>query len=302
MILLSTHIKKQNKKKVLGKGQFGSVYLVDSQINIPGSIETLDDGTRMLRPSQQHGSAAVKVLHDTNQLNERDIDDFRHEIALLKRLHHPNVLHVVGVSEQTRPLMLITGYGDTNLEKILQRPVMLPLWRRLEFAYDCALGLSYLHSKNIIHRDLKPANLLLMGVQSYFQINEVHEQRKDQSLPLSTSVAVRDKAFDDIVRYLGHLEIGDFGLATLMEDKHPAKLSGDTGSFRFMAPEVHLSEKYNYKADVYSFGMILYWLIEGQVCIHTMIERKPIHFPCCYHINTNCHDARVLLLDFQHSQ
>ena len=139
--------------------------------------------------------------------------------------------------------MLITGYGDTNLEKVLQRQVMLPLWRRLEFAYDFALGLQYLHSRNIIHRDLKPANLLLLGVQSYFKVDEDFQQREDMSLPLYTSVSTRDKAFEDIVKYLGHLEICDFGLATLLDDAKPAKLSGDTGSYRFMAPEVrhHIS-------------------------------------------------------------
>ena len=211
-------------------------------IVIPASTVTINNVT-IRRPAQKHGSAAIKILHDTENIKKRDIEDFCHEIGLLKRLHHPNILNVVGASETTRPLMLITGYGDTNLEKVLQRQVMLPLWRRLEFAYDFALGLQYLHSRNIIHRDLKPANLLLLGVQSYFKVDEDFQQREDMSLPLYTSVSTRDKAFEDIVKYLGHLEICDFGLATLLDDAKPAKLSGDTGSYRFMAPEVrhHIS-------------------------------------------------------------
>lgn len=55
----------------------------------------------------------------------------------------------------------------------------------------------------------------------------------------------------------------DFGLAKLiprlqLEDLCPVGMTGKTGSARYMAPEVGLSEPYNAKADVYSFGIILY--------------------------------------------
>ena len=61
------------------------------------------------------------------------------QMQFLRKFSHPNVLALLGVSENTRPLMLITEYGDTNLEAVLQRQIMLPLWRRLEFAYDFAM-------------------------------------------------------------------------------------------------------------------------------------------------------------------
>ena len=138
----------------------------------------------------------------------------------------------------------------------------------MEFAYDFAMGLEYMHSKKVIHRDLKPANLLVMGVQSFYSNGGGHvsRERPDMSIPIETSVHARDKLTNDVIKYLGHVEICDFGLAVPFASNvsAPVSLSGNTGSYRFMAPEVSLNERYDLKADIFSFGMILYWLIEGQ--------------------------------------
>ena len=138
----------------------------------------------------------------------------------------------------------------------------------MEFAYDFAMGLEYLHSKKVIHRDLKPANLLVMGVQSFYDNGGGHvsRERPDMSIPIETHVHARDKLYEDVIKYLGHVEICDFGLAVPFANcvSTPVSLSGNTGSYRFMAPEVSLNERYDLKADIFSFGMILYWLIEGQ--------------------------------------
>lgn len=255
----------------LGSGQFGAVYLIDSPLTIPAAEIVMTDGRTLTRPAAEHGSAAVKILHDTEATTARDIDDFRREMSVLRGLHHPNILTLLGFSEKARPLMLITEYADTSMERVLQRHVMLPLWRRLELAYDFAMGLEYLHSKSVIHRDLKPANLLIVGVQSHadFDGAVVPRSRDDNSLPLISTARTRDKAHEDVVNYLGHLEICDFGLAISTVSSSPSEKkavtpTGNTGSYRFMAPEVHLNQAYDAKADIFSFGMILYWIVDGQ--------------------------------------
>merc|ERR1719327_782071 len=116
----------------LGAGQFGAVYLIDSPLTIPEAEIALEDGRTMTRPAVSHGSAAVKILHDTSAVTERDIDDFRREMSVLRGLHHPNILTLLGFSENARPLMLITEYADSSMESVLQRHVMLPLWRRVQ--------------------------------------------------------------------------------------------------------------------------------------------------------------------------
>jgi len=103
--------------------------------------------------------------------------------------------------------------------------------------------MNYLHTCKppIIHRDLKPANLLL--------------------------------------DYSGELQIADFGLAKLrpkpsqMEsDKYV--MTGETGSYRYMAPEVFRYETYNEKVDVYSYAMIIYYIIAGHQPWPTMNGSK----------------------------
>lgn len=98
---------------------------------------------------------------------------------------------------------------------------------RLVVAYDLACALSYLHGMSVIYRDLKPDNI----------------------------------GFD--VR--GDVKIFDFGLAKELDPRKKLgdgtyNLTGDTGSPRYMAPEIFLEKSYNETADTYSFA-ILCWQI-----------------------------------------
>lgn len=102
------------------------------------------------------------------------------------------------------------------------------LAKRLLVAYDIASALAYLHDINIMFRDLKPNNIGF-------------DVRNDPKL-------------------------FDFGLAIeFRRDEVQAgtyTLTGDTGTLRYMAPEVALFHPYNEKADVYSFGMLLWEICE----------------------------------------
>ncbi|KAL0336430.1 UNVERIFIED_CONTAM: Serine/threonine-protein kinase STY46 [Sesamum radiatum] len=65
-----------------------------------------------------------------------------------------------------------------------------------------------------------------------------------------------------------HLKVGDFGLSKLIRAQQHShdvyKLTGETGSYRYMAPEVFKHRKYDKKVDVFSFAMILYEMLEGE--------------------------------------
>ena len=128
----------RGRVRKLGQGQFGAVYLVNAPIRIPGTVIEQDtagggegcggpktqagyEGT-IHRPPMVHGSAAIKVLHESDTIAARDVDDFRREMKLIRSFNHPNILAVLGVSETTLPMMLITDYAETNLEKVRHRP------------------------------------------------------------------------------------------------------------------------------------------------------------------------------------
>lgn len=158
------------------------------------------------------------------------VKDFMNEVELLVKLRHPNIVQFLAAVITQPPLMLVTEYlpgGD--LHALIQKgPVPADL--AVTFALDMARGMAYLHGgpSVIIHRDLKPRNLI---------IDESNE-----------------------------LKVGDFGLSKLIKVKNVHevfKLTGETGSYRYMAPEVFLHESYNTKVDVFSFAMILYEMFEG---------------------------------------
>ncbi|XP_022633950.1 calcium/calmodulin-dependent serine/threonine-protein kinase isoform X2 [Vigna radiata var. radiata] len=95
------------------------------------------------------------------------------------------------------------------------------------------IGMAYLHNEPnvIIHRDLKPRNVLLVNSSA------------------------------------DHLKVGDFGLSKLIkvQSSHDVyKMTGETGSYRYMAPEVFKHRRYDKKVDVFSFAMILYEMLEGE--------------------------------------
>mmetsp|Transcript_86180 Transcript_86180/g.239886 ORF Transcript_86180/g.239886 Transcript_86180/m.239886 type:complete len:428 (+) Transcript_86180:146-1429(+) len=118
--------------------------------------------------------------------------------------------------------------------------------KRLLVAFDIASALAYLHDMNIMYRDLKPSNVGF-------------DVRNDPKL-------------------------FDFGLATEFRpeelDNGTYKLTGDTGTIRYMAPEVALSHPYTEKADVYSFGILLWQICQMEMPYEKLsdgaIERKVI--------------------------
>ncbi|XP_027913081.1 integrin-linked protein kinase 1-like isoform X2 [Vigna unguiculata] len=177
---------------------------------------------------------AVKRILPSLSDDRLVIQDFRHEVNLLVKLRHPNVVQFLGAVTDKKPLMLITEYlrgGD--LHKYLKDKSSLSPSAAINFGLDIARGMAYLHNEPnvIIHRDLKPRNVLLVNTSA------------------------------------DHLKVGDFGLSKLIkvQSSHDVyKMTGETGSYRYMAPEVFKHRRYDKKVDVFSFAMILYEMLEGE--------------------------------------
>lgn len=194
---------------LIGKGSFGEIRVVKWR------------GTPV----------AVKSVLPSLSNDKLVIQDFRHEVDLLVKLRHPNIVQFLGAVTREPPLMLITEYlSGGDLHRFLEEKGALSTLTAVNFALDIVRGMTYLHNEPcvIIHRDLKPRNILL--------VNE------------------------------NHLKVGDFGLSKLISAKFSHdmyKLTGETGSYRYMAPEVFKHRRYDEKVDVFSFAMILYEMFEG---------------------------------------
>lgn len=103
---------------------------------------------------------ALKIPHP-GQLSDQVMKDFRHEIRLAARLHHPNILPLKDASLIDDQLVLAFPLGERSLSERLQRRIALPT--ALDFAHQILDALAYAHQEKIIHCDVKPENIVMFG-------------------------------------------------------------------------------------------------------------------------------------------
>lgn len=165
----------------------------------------------------------VAVKFLTNNL--RNKQEFKSECSILQKLSHPNIVQFYGIVNDLK-VGIVIELLEENLEKYNASNTKRE--QSYEFILDIARGLYYLHDRKpecIIHRDIKPSNLLL----------------------------TRSK----------RVKICDFGISCFQQDPRELyKMTGETGTYRYMAPEVIKAEEYNSSVDIYSLGVIMYTLLE----------------------------------------
>ncbi|KAJ0243576.1 Calcium/calmodulin-regulated receptor-like kinase 2 [Hirschfeldia incana] len=199
----------QNFTTILGQGSFGPVY-------------------KAVMPNG--GLAAAKVHASNSSQGDRE---FQTEVSLLGRLHHRNLVNLVGYCVDKSHRMLIYEFmSNGSLENLLyggggegEETTQVLKWEeRLQIALDISHGIEYLHEgavPPVIHRDLKSANILL-----------------DHSM---------------------RAKVADFGLSKEMVfDRMNSGLKGTHG---YMDPTYISTNKYTLKSDIYSFGVIILELI-----------------------------------------
>ncbi|XP_062098169.1 serine/threonine-protein kinase CTR1 isoform X3 [Humulus lupulus] len=181
--------------------------------------------------AEWHGSdVAVKVL-TVQDFHDDQLKEFLREVAIMKRVRHPNVVLFMGAVTKRPHLSIVTEYLPRgSLYRLIHRPAsgeILDQRRRLRMALDVAKGINYLHclSPPIVHWDLKSPNLLV------------------------------DKNWT--------VKVCDFGLSRFKANTFISSKSV-AGTPEWMAPEFLRGEPSNEKSDVYSFGVILWELVTMQ--------------------------------------
>ncbi|QHO45085.1 Receptor-like serine/threonine-protein kinase [Arachis hypogaea] len=198
---------------VLGEGGFGRVFK-----------GVLNDGT----------AVAIKRLTSGGQQGDKE---FLVEVEMLSRLHHRNLVKLVGYysnRDSSQNLLCYELVPNGSLEAWLHGPLGIncPLdWdTRMKIALDAARGLCYLHEDSqpcVIHRDFKASNILL---ENNF-----------------------------------HAKVADFGLAKQAPEGRANYLSTRVmGTFGYVAPEYAMTGHLLVKSDVYSYGVVLLELLTGR--------------------------------------
>lgn len=189
------------------------------------------------KATYKHLDVAVKVINmqpdedddESKELRER-FAEFRKEVSLMSGLDNPHLMELLGLCIEDDCMLMITefaAFGD--LYNFLQDPKNEVDWPlRLKIAMDVANGMNFLHTTTppIIHRDLKTPNILLSSNQANARV-----------------VA----------------KVADFGLSSTLVQTAAGR---DVFNPIWLAPEVMMREaEYTEKADVYSFGIILWELV-----------------------------------------
>lgn len=195
-------------KERIGAGSFGTVH----------------------RAEWNGSDVAVKVLSDQD-FHEYQLKEFLREVAIMKRVRHPNVVLFMGAVTKPPHLSIVTEFLPRgSLFRLINRAATgeaIDKRRRLRMALDVAKGINYLHCLHppIVHWDLKSPNLLV------------------------------DKNWA--------VKVCDFGLSRFKANTFISSKSV-AGTPEWMAPEFLRGEPSNEKSDIYSFGVILWELITMQ--------------------------------------
>jgi serine/threonine protein kinase/tetratricopeptide (TPR) repeat protein len=180
---------------------------------------------------------ALKILPPSFAKDREMLLRFRREVDAAARLKHPNVIAAVDADEDRGVNFLAMDYVDgRDLERLVTDRGPLPIGQAVDCVIQAARGLEAAHSGGIIHRDIKPGNLML-----------------DES---------------------GTVRVLDLGLARFVEASNPfGQASGPAltqsgsymGTVDYMAPEqAEDSRSVDGRADVYSLGCTLYFLLTGK--------------------------------------
>ncbi|KAM3714949.1 hypothetical protein ACJW31_01G372100 [Castanea mollissima] len=209
---LKKHTNKFSEENSIGSGGYGKVYL--------GTLPTgqLIAIKRAQKESMQGGL------------------EFKTEIELLSRVHHKNLVSLVGFCFDQGEQMLVYEYvpnGSLKDNLSGKSGFRLDWMRRLKIALGAARGLAYLHelaNPPIIHRDIKSTNILL-----------------DEHL---------------------NAKVSDFGLSKPMGEGEKGHVSTQVkGTMGYMDPEYYMTQQLTEKSDIYSFGVVMLELITARMPI-----------------------------------
>uniref|UniRef100_A0A8R7U8C9 Protein kinase domain-containing protein n=3 Tax=Triticum urartu TaxID=4572 RepID=A0A8R7U8C9_TRIUA len=206
-----------NFNSVIGRGGFGLVY-----------VGCLENGALV----------AVKMRSETSSQGNTE---FLAEAQHLARVHHKNLVSLIGYCKDKKHLSLVYEYMDEgNLEDRLRGQESLNWLQRLKIALDSAHGLEYLHkscSPPLIHRDVKTGNILL-----------------------TTNLQAK---------------LSDFGLTRAFSSEMVTHMTTrPAGTLGYLDPEYYATSHLSEKSDVYSFGVVLLVLITGQRAIITISDTE----------------------------
>jgi serine/threonine protein kinase len=212
----------------LGGGGMGVVYLAHNRLMARDEV---------LKVMGQHIVGQPGVL-----------DRFLREIRAVAKLRHPNIVSAYSAFRCGGSLVFAMEYVEgLDLCRMVKAKGPMPIGHACYFVHQAALGLQHAHEAGMVHRDIKPANLMLSRQRNRAVI---------KVLDFGLSKAVSEQNASELAIGVPNLPM-DFG-------EHLTRTGEMLGTPDFIAPEQIIdSQKADSRADIYSLGCTLYYLLSG---------------------------------------
>jgi serine/threonine protein kinase len=170
---------------------------------------------------------AIKVLHPQYSGDSAFLKRFQREARAMARLDHENIIRVFDVAEDHGSYYIVMEYfnGKDLKQLILEKGRIVPQ-EALTIAIQLTNALAYAHAQGIIHRDIKPGNIM-------------NDSR-------------------------GRVKIADFGIAAATDEISVTATGQIIGTPEYMSPEQARGETLDGRTDLYSLGMVIYEMLNGQ--------------------------------------
>jgi len=176
---------------------------------------------------------AIKLIRPEFADSDDAVERFRREGRLASTITHPRCVFVLAADEERgRPYIVMELMPGRNLADLVEKEGPLPVESAVRLVLDIIEGLQEAHRCGVVHRDVKPSNCFLDA--------------------------------------LGRVKVGDFGLAkSLLKDQHLTHTGAFLGTLLYAAPEQIRMDPVDHRADVYSVGATLYYLLTGRAPFQT---------------------------------
>jgi non-specific serine/threonine protein kinase len=170
---------------------------------------------------------ALKFLPQHLTSDSAEKERFIHEAKAASALNHPNITTIHEVDEFEGQMFIVMEYCEGRTLKQMIEKETLSVKKVLDIAIHVSEGLTSAHSKGVVHRDIKSDNIMVSPE--------------------------------------GQVKIMDFGLAKLKGATKLTKSGSTLGTAAYMSPEQASGEEVDQRSDIFSFGVVLYELLTGQL-------------------------------------